>query len=206
MVGPMTQKLVWISIILFPVFVPITQFFDFWVMSYENWKHILAIFNFHNYVSNDIFVIKQTWRDPLVRSAAPFDPFFSFLLLGSVSSFSLLFFFFFIFAKILSVRSSFFFWFFITKYFQSSILSFFLFFFFFFFFHWVRVSRFLFFFSSFSSSSSYFTGFGEFWVSSFFFFFFTGFDEFGYLKKKNSYTEWQVWGPQTVWKILSNNK
>ena len=129
---------------MFSVFVSITQFSDFLVMSYENWKHILGVFSFQNSIFNDIFVIKQTWRDPLVRSAAPFDPFFSFLLLGSVSSFSLLFFFFFIFAKILSVRSSFFFG-------SSSqnisnlqfFLSFFLFFFFFFFFHWVRVSRFL---------------------------------------------------------------
>ena len=75
-VGPMTQKLVWISITLFPVFVSITQFSDFWVMSYGNWKHILAVFSFHDSVFNCIFVIKHTWKDPLVRSAAPFDIFF----------------------------------------------------------------------------------------------------------------------------------
>ena len=164
----MTQKLVWISIILFPVFVPITQFFDFWVMSYENWKHILAVFNFHNSVFNDIFVIKQTWRDPLVRSTAPFDPFFSFLLLGSVSLFSLLFFFFLHFRQNL-VSSFFLFFFFFGSSSQNiSNLQFFLSFFF--------SSSFTgfgflgFFFSSSSSSSSSFTGFGEFWVSSFFFF------------------------------------
>ena len=77
---PMTQKLVWISITLFSVFVSITQFFDFWVMSYGNCKHTLAVFSFHNFIFNDIFVIKHTWRDPLVRSTAHFNPFFSFLL------------------------------------------------------------------------------------------------------------------------------
>ena len=35
-VGPTTQKLVWISIKLFPVFVSITQFSDFLMMSYGN--------------------------------------------------------------------------------------------------------------------------------------------------------------------------
>ena len=58
MVGPMTQKLVWISIALFPIFVSITQFSDFWVMSYGNWKHILAVFSFHNSIFNGIFIIK----------------------------------------------------------------------------------------------------------------------------------------------------
>ena len=79
MMRPMTQKLVWISITLFSVFISITQFSDFWVMSYGNWKHILAVFSFHNFVFNGIFVIKHTWKDPLVRSATPFDLFFSFL-------------------------------------------------------------------------------------------------------------------------------
>ena len=46
------------------VFVSITQFSDFWVMSYVNWKHILVVFIFQNSVSNDIFVIKHTLRDP----------------------------------------------------------------------------------------------------------------------------------------------
>ena len=54
MVGPITEKFVWI---LFPVFVFITQFSDFWVMSYGNWKHILGVFSFHNSVFNSIFVI-----------------------------------------------------------------------------------------------------------------------------------------------------
>ena len=41
---PMAEKFVWIFITMFPVFVSITQFFYFWVMSYENWKHILGVF------------------------------------------------------------------------------------------------------------------------------------------------------------------
>ena len=41
-------------------FVSITQFSDFWVMSYGNWKHILAFFSFHNFVFNGNFVIKPT--------------------------------------------------------------------------------------------------------------------------------------------------
>ena len=82
-VGSMTQKLVWISITLFPIFVSITQFSDFLVMSYGNWKHILTIFSFHNSAFNGIFVIKHTWRDPLVKSAAPFDLFFFSTFLSS---------------------------------------------------------------------------------------------------------------------------
>ena len=61
MVGLMAEKFVWI---LFQVFVSITQFSDFWVMSYGNWKHILGIFSFYNSVFNDISVIKHTPRDP----------------------------------------------------------------------------------------------------------------------------------------------
>ena len=135
-------------------------------MSYGNWKRILAVFSFDNSVFNDIFVIKHTWRDPLVRSAAHFDLFFFlssplfFLLLGSVSSFFL------------------FFGFFITSNFRSSVLFFSFFFlllslglvflvfiFFSFFFHWVQAFGFFFFWffitSNFRSS-----------VLSFFFFFF----------------------------------
>ena len=40
MVGPMAEKSVWIFIILFLVFVSMTQLSDFWVMSYGNWKYI----------------------------------------------------------------------------------------------------------------------------------------------------------------------
>ena len=39
-----------------------------------------------------------------------------------------------------------------------------------------------------------------------FFFFFPGFDEFGYWEKKKNCTEWQIWGPQIVWKILNDDK
>ena len=48
---------------MFPVFVSITQFSDFWVMSYGNWKHILGVFCFQNSIFNGIFVIKHTLRD-----------------------------------------------------------------------------------------------------------------------------------------------
>ena len=54
MVGPMAEKSIWI---LFPIFVSITQFSDFWVISYGNWKHILGVFSFHNSVFNGIFGI-----------------------------------------------------------------------------------------------------------------------------------------------------
>ena len=84
MVGPIAEKSVWHHITLFPFFVSITQFSDFWVMSYGNWKHILAVFSFHNSVFNDIFVIKHTWKDLLSGSAAAFDIFFSFFSTVSV--------------------------------------------------------------------------------------------------------------------------
>ena len=65
---PMTQKLVWISITLFSVFVSITQFSDFWVMSYGNWKHILTVFSFHNSVFNGISINILTWWPPFTVS------------------------------------------------------------------------------------------------------------------------------------------
>ena len=50
-------------------FVSITQFSYFWVMSYGNWKHILAFFSFHNFVFNGNFVIKPTtWVPRLEQS------------------------------------------------------------------------------------------------------------------------------------------
>ena len=67
MVGPTTEKCVWL---LFPVFVSITQFFDFWVMSYGNWKHIKYVFSFQNSISNGIFIIKPTNFE---TSASMFD-------------------------------------------------------------------------------------------------------------------------------------
>ena len=51
--GPITEKS---ALILFPVFISITKFSDFLVISYGNWKHI----NFHTPVFNDIFIIKLT--------------------------------------------------------------------------------------------------------------------------------------------------
>ena len=59
-------QIVWVprmSICLdeFWIIVSITQFSDFWVMSYGNWKHILGVFSFQNSVFNGIFVIKSTY-------------------------------------------------------------------------------------------------------------------------------------------------
>ena len=148
-------------------------------MSYGNWKHILAVFSFHNSVFNGIFLIKHTWRDPLVRSAAPFDPFFFIGFLLSLTGFFLSFFF-----------SPFFFhW--------SPLAGFFL--------------SFFFFTSSFHRSP----------LVGFFFFFFTGFSKFGFLffflffhwvrwvwvLEKKKKLHWVTgMGPQTVWKILSDDK
>ena len=53
----LVEKSVWI---LFLVFVYVTQFSDFLVMGYGNWKHILGVFSFHNSVFNGIFVVKLT--------------------------------------------------------------------------------------------------------------------------------------------------
>ena len=120
MVGLMAEKSVWIFITLFPVFVSITQFFDFWVMNYANWKHILGIFSFHNSVFNGILVIKHTRRDPLVRVSCNFWPFFFSLLFFSCSFFFSFFFFLFI------LVSSFFLFFFFFG--LRPVLSFFFFF------------------------------------------------------------------------------
>ena len=92
MVGPMTEKSVWIFITLLPVFISITQFPDFWVISYGNWKHILGIFSFHNFVFNDISVIKTTYWSQSEVSRKLF--YFLFFSLGSMI---LIFFFFFFF-------------------------------------------------------------------------------------------------------------
>ena len=101
----MTEKVVWIFITLFSVLISITQFFDFWVMSYGNCKHILAVFSFHNSVFNGIFVIKITYGSHSSTFYTPTDFylfffFFSFLSRvwhflfssSSSSSFFLLFF------------------------------------------------------------------------------------------------------------------
>ena len=90
MVGPMTEKSIWIFITLFPVFVSITQFSDFWVMSYGNWKHILGVFSFHNSVFYSIFVIKHTQRDPLLEQQPQLLTLFFFFLLARFSEFSFL--------------------------------------------------------------------------------------------------------------------
>ena len=73
MVRPMAERLIWI---LFSIIVSITQFSDFWVISYGNWKHILGVFNFQNSVFNDISVIKHTLRVPRSESNCNFWPLF----------------------------------------------------------------------------------------------------------------------------------
>ena len=65
-------------------------------MSYGNWKHILAVFSFHNFVFNDIFVIKHTWKDPLSGSAATFDIFFLSSPLSPLAGFFFIYFYLFI--------------------------------------------------------------------------------------------------------------
>ena len=57
---PRAEKSIWF---LFSIFVSITQFSNFWVMSYG------GVFSFQNSVFNGIFVIKHTLRDPLVLSS-----------------------------------------------------------------------------------------------------------------------------------------
>ena len=85
----------WMSICLdeFWIIVSITQFSDFWVMSYENWKHILGAFSFQNSIFNGIFVIKPTYL------ATMFDKRIFFFFLGwnpaaMFDKFSIFFFFF----------------------------------------------------------------------------------------------------------------
>ena len=159
-IGPMVKKSIWIFITLFPVFVFITQFSNFWVMSYGNWKHILGVSSFYNSIFNGILVIKHTWRDPLVKVNRNFWPFFFFFSFFSIvlQLFFLLFFFlfFFLFALVSSFFLFFFsfFFFFVLHHmiylvFAQLFLSFSLllslvyvgwvfFFFFSFFFHWIR--------------------------------------------------------------------
>ena len=48
---------------MFLVFVFITQFSNFWVMSYGNWKHILGVFKLSKLSFYGIFLIKHTLRD-----------------------------------------------------------------------------------------------------------------------------------------------
>ena len=131
MVGPMAEKFVWF---LFPVFISITKFSDFLVMSYGNWKHILGVFSFHNSVFNGISVIKHTMRGPLIRSTATFDPFFfslfsmsfPFTLASSSSSFSFSFhtsFFFFFFFPFLFTGFLGSLFFFSSFFFLSSLLT-----------------------------------------------------------------------------------
>ena len=141
MVGPMTEKSVWI---LFPVFVSITQFSNFWVMSYENWKYILDVFSFHNSVFNGISVIKHILKDP---PAATFDLLSSFFLFLFSFFFLLHFSFFFLCSSVQS------FFLFFLPFHLSHLNSFFLFFFLF---------SFLFTFLISIRSSSFFSSFSPF--------------------------------------------
>ena len=87
----------WMSICLdeFWIIVSITQFSDFWVMSYENWKHILGAFSFQNSIFNGIFVIKPTYL------ATMFDKriFFFFWVKPSCNVWQILYYFFFFFGE-----------------------------------------------------------------------------------------------------------
>ena len=70
-------QIVWIprmSICLdeFWIIVSIIQLSDFWVISYEKWKHLKYVFSFQNSIFNGIFVIKLTYP------TAMFDKFFDF--------------------------------------------------------------------------------------------------------------------------------
>ena len=103
MVGPIDEKSVWF---LFSVVISITQFSDFWVMSYGNWKHILSVFNFHNSVSNGILVIKLTYMGPTINENVKshtrhtfffFFIFLSFFLLHRLIPMAIFFFFFILF-------------------------------------------------------------------------------------------------------------
>ena len=134
MMGPIVEKSVWFFITLFSVFFFffISQFSNFWVINYGNWKYIKCVFSFHNSVFNGIFVNNIIYRVPLSDSTATFDPlffsflFFSFFFLSSLGSMH-------------AVSSSSFFLF------PFTLDGFFFFFFFhcmwyrgFFFFHWVQ--------------------------------------------------------------------
>ena len=103
MVRPIDEKSVWF---LFSVVVSITQFSDFWVMSYRNWKHILSVFSFHNSVSNGILVIKLTYMGPTINEKVKshtrhtfffFFIFLSFFLLYRLIPMAIFFFFFILF-------------------------------------------------------------------------------------------------------------
>ena len=68
---------------MFSVFISITQFSDFWVMSYGNWKHILGVFKLWKQSYDGIFVNTHTLRDPrldlLLSQTQLSSSFFSFL-------------------------------------------------------------------------------------------------------------------------------
>ena len=83
-------QIVWVprmSICLdeFWIIVSITQFSYFWVMSYENWKHIWGVFNFQNSIFNGIFVIKPTY--PAAMFDKRFFFFFFFFLWNPAATF-----------------------------------------------------------------------------------------------------------------------
>ena len=86
----------WMSICLdeFWIIVSITQFSDFWGMSYENWKHILGAFSFQNSIFNGIFVIKPTYPATMFDKRIFF--FFFFWVKPSCNVWQILYFFFFL--------------------------------------------------------------------------------------------------------------
>ena len=143
-----------------------------WFLSDELWKlktHFRC-FQFHDSIFNDIFVIKHTLKDPLVRSAATFDLFF--FSLGSMrwsSSSS-----FFPFTRV-------FFFFHFSFPFHATGMVFFIFLLFFFFlllffpFHIGFLGLVAFFFSFFSIPFHWVFGFSSSFSFSFFFFVFLSF-------------------------------
>ena len=72
--------------------VSITQFSDFWVMSYGNWKHILAVFSFHNSMT---FLLLNTHEGLANSISRNFWPLCFFFFWGWLFGSFFLFFFFF---------------------------------------------------------------------------------------------------------------
>ena len=97
-VGSTIEKCVWHHN---SVFISITQFSYFWMMSYGNWKYILGVFSFQNSIFNRIFVIKHTFMGPMAKDKSRQAHLFlllsfSFFLSSSQTHSNGIFFFFFI--------------------------------------------------------------------------------------------------------------
>ena len=83
---------------MFSVFVSITQFSDFLVMSYGNWKHILGLFKLWKHSYDGILVNIHTLRDPRSEVQPQLLTFFFFFIgFGEVVFFFFFFYFYFLF-------------------------------------------------------------------------------------------------------------